>query len=87
MTGFCTCVNIGNILGVQITTQFLKITDNKWYWSFVVLSIWFLLLAIVQAIFLVPHPEKVGIVIEEEVIQERFNEEIEKAVIISEEIE
>ena len=87
VTGFCTCVNFGNIIGVQLAAAILDITDDKWQWLFVLLAVQFALLALVQAIWLVPHPANVGIIVEEAVIEEVFDSHLERAAIVQEEFE
>ena len=38
VTGFCTCVNMGNIIGVQVASLAIKVTDGNWQWLFVMLA-------------------------------------------------
>ena len=78
VTGFCTCVCVGNILGVQVAQALERALDNQWQWLFVILAILFALIALFQAVFLVPVPEKVGIVIEETVIEEYLEDHLDR---------
>ena len=38
VTGFCTCVNVGNILGVQIASLIMRATGDNWSLLFVILA-------------------------------------------------
>ena len=51
VVGFCTSVNIGNIIGAQLAALLLKVFS--WYFLLVLCGILFLALAVVQAAFLV----------------------------------
>ena len=61
--GFCTCVNVGNILGSQIGSALLSSFNDNWQWLFVIMACVALLVAILIRLFLVPHPEEVGYLI------------------------
>ena len=61
---FCTCVNIGNILGAQLSAQILKIMP--WGEMFLWLGGLFVILAILMVFFLVKEPSSIGIYIEDD---------------------
>ena len=62
---FCSCVNIGDIIGAQLGQALLRAFDQKWQWLFVLNAVIFLTIALLNYIFLVQHPEHIGIIIDE----------------------
>ena len=63
--GFCSCVCIGDIIGAQLGQALLRLFDNNWQWLFVIVAAIFLVLAVLIAIFLVQHPEHIGLIIDD----------------------
>ena len=74
--GFCTCVNIFNILGVQIGSALLRAFDDKWQWLFVIQAAFVLILALVLWLLLVPDPQEMGFIVADEVLKEKVGEEL-----------
>ena len=65
---FCTCVNVGNIVGVQLGQGLLGVFNDKWQWLFILLAAVFTVWALVLLLLLVQHPGKIGIIVDEEVV-------------------
>jgi sugar phosphate permease len=65
---WATCNNFGNIVGIQVGTQLLKVYSD-WQWLLYTIGAVVFLWGIVLWLFLVPDPEKIGIIIQE------YNEE------------
>ena len=61
---WATCNNFGNILGIQIGTQLLRLYED-WQWLMYTIAVIVFLWGIVLWLFLIPDPEAIGIVIQE----------------------
>jgi sugar phosphate permease len=61
---FCTCVNIGNIIGAQLTAGLLRIF--VWGDLFLLCAALFILEALIMMFYLVKEPKTIGIYIEDE---------------------
>lgn len=68
MGGFCTSTGLGNLMGAQVGSVLLNVFSDNWPLLFVILACLAFVLAIMIRLFLVPNPEEVGYVIEEEII-------------------
>jgi len=66
---WATCNNFGNILGIQIGTQLLKVYKD-WEWLLYTIGIVVFLWGIVLWVYLVPDPAAIGITIQEYTEQE-----------------
>ena len=75
--GFTTCVNIGNILGTQVGSRLLQKFSGNWQWLFVIMAGIALILSVVLRLFLVPHPEEVGYLVEDQEVDEKINEKLD----------
>lgn len=62
---WATCNNFGNIAGIQTAAWLLEAFDGEWQWLMVVASVISVIITLVVFFFLVPHPEEVGIFVEE----------------------
>lgn len=69
--GFCSCVNIGNILGAQLGQALLRTWGDKWQWLFVLQACLFVVLAAAIWLLLVQHPETIGIMIDGQVVSKK----------------
>ena len=78
LSAFCTCTNIGNIIGAQLGAVLLNAFNDNWQWLFVCESVITLLVAAALRIFLVPEPKEIGIMIEDEEIEALAAEEVDK---------
>ena len=61
-------MNIGNIVGAQIGSALIGVFDNNWQWLFVIMACLALVIAGALRIFLVPHPEERGMIVEDEIV-------------------
>ena len=78
MCAFCTCVNIGDIVGAQIGQGLLSAFDKKWQWLFVILTVLYILIAIGIALLLVQHLDAINMVVEPEQIFIKVQEKVER---------
>lgn len=62
---WATCANIGNIIGIQLAAILIKVFDQKWSHLIFINAIMTLLTALMTFWFLVPHPIRIGITINE----------------------
>lgn len=62
---WATCNNFGNIVGIQLAAFLLETCELEWQWLMVLASGMTAILAVVIFLFLVPHPDDVGIYVEE----------------------
>jgi len=46
MAAFCSCVNVGDIIGAQLGQGLLSAFEDKWAWLFVLLVVLYLSLAL-----------------------------------------
>ena len=76
MCAFCSCVNIGDILGAQLGQALLSGFGSEWQWLFVILIVLYVVLAACIFIFLVQHPEHIGVVIEPDEIKDLIGQKI-----------
>jgi OPA family glycerol-3-phosphate transporter-like MFS transporter 3 len=60
-----TCNSAGNTIGIQLAAVLLKVFNDDWPWLFVIVAILVLTFASIMWFFLVPHPNDIGIVVEE----------------------
>ena len=74
---FCSCVNIGDIIGAQIGQALLRAFDNNWQWLFVLNGCIFTTIAVLIYFLLVQHPAKMGIIIDDEevtkIVEDKMN--------------
>jgi len=56
-------------MGAQVGSVLLNVFSDSWPFLFVILACLAFLLAIMIRLFLVPNPEEVGYVIDEEIIE------------------
>lgn len=80
MAGFCTCVNVFNIVGVQVGSALLRAFDDKWQWLFVIMAVIGLLVAASLWFFLVPEPEEIGYIANDDIIEEKAQDELRKMI-------
>ena len=77
MGSFCSCVNIGDIIGAQIGQALLRAFDNNWQWLFVLNGCIFTTIAVLIYFLLVQHPAKMGIIIDDEevtkIVEDKMN--------------
>lgn len=64
--GYTTCVNIGNILGVQLAALLIEVFNHHWGWLLIFCGILFGVASLLLLFFLRPDPELLGIRIEDE---------------------
>lgn len=57
--------NFGNVLGALLTSFLTATVLLTWQWAYLVMGQFCLVVAVVNAVFLIVHPEERGIVIEE----------------------
>jgi sugar phosphate permease len=62
---WATCANIGNIIGIQLAAVLIKVFDNKWHHLIFINAIMTILMALLFFFFLIPHPNRIGIQIQE----------------------
>ena len=62
---WATCANIGNIIGIQLAAILINVFNNNWHHLIYINAIMTFLTAIILYIFLVPHPNRIGIKIHE----------------------
>ena len=62
---WASCNNFGNIAGIQLAAWLLRVFDGKWQWTMIVASGSAAVMMVIVFFFLVPHPEEIGIFIEE----------------------
>ncbi len=62
---WATCSNIGNIIGIQIAAILIKVFNQKWQHLIFINAIMTILTALLILWFLVPHPIRIGITINE----------------------
>jgi|LauGreDrversion4_2_1035121.scaffolds.fasta_scaffold231898_2 sugar phosphate permease len=62
---WATTNNFGNIAGIQVAVVLIEVFDKKWQWLMIVAAGLSLIIAIVVWFFLIPHPQDVGIFVEE----------------------
>ena len=74
--GFTTCVNVGNILGTQVGSALIRLFDDNWQWLFVIMAGVALTLTVILRLFLVPHPEEVGYLVDDQEVSEKINEKL-----------
>ena len=65
VNGFTSCVNIGNIVGVQLASVILDASNNQWGYNLIFAASLFTVMAILNALFLVPTPQKAGILLDD----------------------
>ena len=78
LAAFCTCTNVGNIIGAQVGAALLGAFNDNWQWLFVCESVLTLLVATALRMFLVPEPKEIGIMLEDEEIEARAAQELAK---------
>ncbi len=62
---WATCANIGNIIGIQLAAILIKVFKQKWSHLIFINAIISILSALLTLWFLVPHPKRIGITINE----------------------
>jgi sugar phosphate permease len=62
---WATCANIGNIIGIQLAAILIKVFKQKWSHLIFINAIISLLTALLMLWFLVSHPKRIGITINE----------------------
>lgn len=62
---WATCNNFGNIAGIQLAAALIKPFNYQWQWLMVLAAGFAAMIALVVWFFLIPHPEEIGIFVEE----------------------
>ena len=63
---WATCNNFGNIVGIQLAAFLMDyVFNNQWQYLMVVASFFALIMSFTIYFFLIPHPEQIGITVEE----------------------
>ena len=62
---WATCNNFGNIAGIQVAAELLKAWNGEWQWLMILSSVFAIVLGLIIFFFLVPHPQDIGIYVEE----------------------
>ena len=62
---WATCNNFGNIAGIQLAALLIEPFGGKWEWLMVLAAIMSGIIGLVVWFFLIPHPEQIGIYVEE----------------------
>ena len=75
---FCSCVNIGDIIGAQLGQGLLRAFNDKWQWLFVLQGCIFIALAFAIYFLLVQHPEKIGIMIDDVIISQKVEDNMQR---------
>ena len=67
--------NVGNIIGIQLSSLLLRGLDYEWWWLMIVVAVIFLVCAFLLFFFLVPEPEDIGLEVQELDQKERIYSE------------
>ena len=70
---WCSNVNLGNIAGTLICTLCIRVLKFNWEWTWIILNIIILGVGIMNLLFLIPKPEYVGLIVEEEIHRDNLN--------------
>jgi MFS family permease len=62
---WATCANIGNIIGIQIAAILIKAFKQQWQYLLFINALLMGFYAVLILLFLVPHPSRIGLVIQE----------------------
>lgn len=54
----------------------MSVFNENWQWLFVIMAVIALFVAVAIRVFLVPHPEEVGYLMEDEIVTEKINEKL-----------
>ena len=73
---WCAGASTGNVIGALLTSLFTSTFGLQWYLAYSVMAGFIFLLAILNALFLVPHPEDVNVHVEEIDEVQHENEQI-----------
>ena len=69
-----TCVNVGNIFGTLIVSLCMGVFSLNWGWAWIVLSCLVAIIGVVDWIFIIQKPINVGIIIDEEEVEDDTEE-------------
>ena len=74
--GFCTCTCIGNIVGAQVGQALITALNDQWQWLFVILAANAALFVVLLRVFLIPHPEEAGFLVDDEKVEPIIDEKL-----------